>query len=489
MTNLTAGIAKGAIWSTAATVARLASSILILPVLARYLEPRDFGVVQMSMPFIFLFMVLTEAGINPALVRHDNPSRAMWTSIFWTNVGLATCFAVLLALAAPLVAAFYDEPDVGPIVIGLAAVLVLQSLSSVPYAWLQRKMQFRRLAIIEIVSNVISIIVAIVAVMMGAKAWALVYQQVAIYATKAVLFSVSDRPPISFSYAADEIRVLMRFGISLVGAQLITFAGNHAANIIIGRMLGAGPLGLYSIAYRLTVLPGQTFSFGLSGVFLPALSRLRHEPHRLRTACMRMFRILTSMVFPVFAGLGALAGPFVLVIVGERMASAIPLVQFLAPVAALQAMIPLYATVYIALGRTDVMLRWSIIQNVAFIAAYIVGSWFGGIVGVAMALCVAQLLILLPASKAMVSLLDGDLTDLAKATAINAGGAVVMALVVYAISIYVAAQGGSPLMQLIVGIPTGAAFYVLVLLWLQRDTLLEIINLAGAALRPPGAAE
>ncbi|MCU0732403.1 MAG: oligosaccharide flippase family protein, partial [Hyphomonas sp.] len=103
-------VARGAIWTMAATTARIASAILILPVLTRLLSPEDFGLIQLAMPLIFFMMVFSDFGLQPALIVAEKPTDKLWSTAFWTGMGAATILTSLLVIAAPFIADFYNEP-------------------------------------------------------------------------------------------------------------------------------------------------------------------------------------------------------------------------------------------------------------------------------------------------------------------------------------------------------------------------------------------
>lgn len=476
MTNLAERVAKGAAWNTAASIARIGSSVLILPVLARYLEPRDFGLVQMGTPIVIFLMAISELGVSPAIIRADNPDRKMWSSVLWTHVASAIVAAGLLILAAPALGDYYRDQEVVPILYGLAGIIVLQSFITVPYAWLQRELHFEYLAIVDVVTNLFSMVVAIAAAYYGAGAWSLVYQQLALYISKGIMQWAAARPPVAFVYSFNAIRGILRFSLNLVGAQVVNFFSRMAEPLLIGRFLDAAAVGYYSIATRLVVFPVQIFAWSLAGTLLPALSKVKNEPHRLRTACVRILCIVTLMTFPVCAGLAALAEPLIIFALGHKMAPAAPVLVLLAPVSAIQCITSTYGTILMAVGRTDVLFRLSAITGVITVGAMAIGVQFG-LQGVAIGTLIANAIIFLPVSKAVFEELQGTLMDVVKAIGANAVSATLMALVVNLTSRQLSHHGFEPLELLAICIPLGVAIYGALIWVFQREMALDLSNL------------
>ncbi|MDP3459230.1 MAG: oligosaccharide flippase family protein, partial [Hyphomonas sp.] len=154
-------VAKGAIWTMAANAARIASAILILPVLTRLLSPEDFGLIQIAAPFLFFLMVFSDLGMQPALVVADKPSDKLWSTAFWTGMGAAAGLTLILILAAPAVALFFKEPRAELILQVLAITMLIGGTMIVPGAWLLRNMKFRTLAIVEFSSVTAGIVAAL----------------------------------------------------------------------------------------------------------------------------------------------------------------------------------------------------------------------------------------------------------------------------------------------------------------------------------------
>jgi len=467
---------SGALWSTAANAARFSANILILPILARYLTPHDFGLVQLGAPLIFFFMAMSELGINPALVRKDHVSHALWSTTLWTNMMAAALFAGILIALAPAIGSFYREPDAVPILIALCSILVLQSVSSMPYAWHRRAMNFRWLAIIEVTSNIFSAVVAIVTAAYNAGAWAIVYQQLTLYVTKAVFCWSTSRPPLRLTFSLQELRSVFGFGMNVTGAYVVELAANQVITMLLGRYLGVAQVGLYSLGYRLTVLPSLFFSRGLAGTFLPALGKIQNEPYQHRHASLRILRLSSFGAFPAFAGICALADPVANLFFGANMAGVAPVVQALAPTAAIVTLANFYGTILMSLGKSAAFLKFAALTQFLSVAGVAIGlNW--GLVGAVQGLLIANAIAIVPGTYVVAQMLEIRTSNLLAAMIPNALSAFAMGLVVYGFQLELDAQGVSSAVQLFICVPTGAAVYAIASILIEKRSLIEAVQL------------
>ncbi len=389
--SMAGSVVKGAAWATMANIARIASAIFVLPVLARFLSPDDFGIVQIGMPVVLFLMMFNDFGFGPALVRAKSVSKQAWTSVFWINVAVgATLTAIIYFLSAP-VAGWFNQPRAEPILQVLSFTVILNCLTITPAAKLQRQMRFDLLSMVEVFSIGAGIAVAIFSAIQGYGAWSLVFQQVVMFSLKTILMWLLARPPIAPIISVDELREMFGFSSNMMLTRVVNFVSRNADNIIIGRILGAAALGYYSIAYRILLLPVEVFAWGLSQVLMPAMSTFQENKGRMRAATLRTYRLISLCTFPAMAGVSLLAEPLIIVVLGERMAPAAAILQIIAPVGAIQSLGSTQGAMYMALGRADILFRLSLIGMAASVIGFQVGvNW--GLEGVATAylvLCVS----------------------------------------------------------------------------------------------------
>jgi O-antigen/teichoic acid export membrane protein len=454
-------VAKGAIWTVTGIAARIASSILILPILTRLLSPEDFGLLQIAAPFLFFVMLFSDLGMQPALVVAEQPTRRLWSTAFWTGLGMATILTLALIAAAPLVAAFYNEPRAAPILQALSVTIFIGGTMIVAGGWLLRNMKFRTLAIVEFGSVTLGILAALAAAFAGWGVWSLVVQQVVMFALKATALCIASRAPLAFEYSFSDLKGIMGLSWGM------TFLGTTA-------------LGLYGIAWRVMTMPIEIFAGGVFHVLIPTIGQLKNEPDRLRAALMKTYRTISLFTFPAMAGIAALSVPLTLFVFGEKFAPAASPIAALAIHGALQSLVTVQGTVFIVLGRIDIMYRWALISLAMLIVCLLIGvQW--GLVGAGIGYLVSSLICSPLSIRAMMKLIGADLADLSEALLVHTLIAIVMGLIVFGVTLLLP-DTWSSFAVLALGVPLGVAIYVGGLFMFDRKAIDDVLGMARSVL-------
>ena len=477
MSQLTQTATKGAAWNSVASLARIASALLILPVLARLLDPADFGILAVGMPIVLFMMMFNDMGIGPALVRAQAPSRAFWSTAFFTNLFMGSLLTVIVFMTAGIVADGFNLPRAEPILQALAFALLLNCFSVVPGAWLLRKFKFRELALIEITSSTAGIAVAIYTAYNGAGAWALVWQQLTMFALKSLLLWIFAKVPIGLTFDFREIKAIIPFISNLLGAQVINFFARNSDNFIIARVLGDTALGFYSIAYRIMLMPIQFLAWGIASVLLATLSTIQTDLPRVKHACLRVFRVIALISFPLMAGIAALSEPLIGFLLGPKMLPAAPILAILAPIGAFQSLSSAQGSMFMTLGRTDVLLKYTILTTIVVVIAFLIGTQYG-LVGTATAYLIGNIILIIPVFRSLLGLMGGRLADMWQAVGMTAINATLMGVVVFLIADYGRLMGATYFETLLVCVPIGVGLYGLLLLLCDRMAYAELIDLA-----------
>lgn len=484
--SLAQRVAKGAVWTIAATIARIASTILILPVLTRLLSPEDFGLIQIAMPFIYFMLVFNDFGMQPALVVAENPTSKLWSTAFWSGMAMATVLSLALVLTAPFIADFYNEPR-AELIIQLLAITVLASGTMiVPGAWFLRTMNFRTLAIVEFTTVTIGIIVALTCAIKGYGVWSLVIQQLVMYVLKAGALCIASNAPLKFEFSFPELKSIMNVGFGMTGTRVLQFISRNVDIIIIGRVLGAAALGFYSIAWRIMMMPVEIFANALFAVMLPALGEIKDDHGRLKAALFKTYRMISLFTFPVMAGIAALSVPFTHVVFGESFAPAAFPMAALAAYGALQSLLFMQGSVFLALNRVDIMWRWSLISAVVLIVCLLIGvQW--GLEGASLGYLAATLICAPLNFRALLNLIGARLIEAWGALQVQALLSIGMSLAVYALTLVL--PGSWPkLYILVVGVPVGVVIYLGGLALFDRKAITDVIDIGRSILARQAAA-
>jgi PST family polysaccharide transporter len=406
--SLKATARSGSRWTVLGYGGAKVSTTLLFVVLARLLTPEDFGVVAIAVVFVALLQLLVEGGFRDALIQRAELERGHVDTVFWTSVGTGVLLAGGLVLAARPLSVLYREPLLAQILPVLAIGLLAGALGSTQVAQMRRALRFRPLAIRAISSNVVASAAAVVVALLGGGVWALVAQFVVLNIVQSVLLWVlaSSRPGLCVSRR--HFHDLFGFSRNSLGTQLLQFTNNRGDDFLIGAVLGPGPLGLYSVAYRLLTTLNDVINRSLLGVAFPVFSRLRHDPERLRNAYCLVLKVGTAVAFPGFLFFTVAAPEVVEVVFGDRWMPAAPVMAVLAIFGALQTALMITDSCLQAIGRPEIVFRNRLVNTSVQIASFAVAAPFG-IVWVAWALVArAYLLAALP----VLSLIRAGVVDL-----------------------------------------------------------------------------
>jgi O-antigen/teichoic acid export membrane protein len=384
VTGLTKRSLAGTGWSTITAVARQILTIASVMTVARILGPRAYGLVGMSALVTNLILNFRDLGTTAALIQRPAISRSLLSSLFWINVSMGLLLSAVTVLTAPLVAQFFHTPELIPILRVFAISMFIASCGLVHNAILTREMSFRSIALTDLIAAVLTYLVALAGALAGWGVWSLVFASVTTSLASTIGYWIrsSFRPRFEFNFP--EVKSIAVFSSNLSASGLVNYAYRNTDNLIVGRVLGSVPLGYYQMAYNLMLTPIQNISSVISAVLFPAFSRIQDDNDRFRSAYVRACLLIALLTFPVMAGLGVVADPLIRAVLGTKWLGAIPIFQVLSTVGLVQSVQTTVGVIYQAKGRTDLMLRLSLLFLIATVVAFLVGVHFGAL-GVAVA--------------------------------------------------------------------------------------------------------
>jgi O-antigen/teichoic acid export membrane protein len=405
---------------------------------------------------IGLIAIFRELGTTAAIIQRKQLTQEFLSSIFWANMALAGVTFTLAIATSPLLALFFHQPRIGPIVRLLAGGFLLSSLASVPSALLTRDMSFRRVTMIEIGAAVFATAFAVVMAVRGAGVWSLVISSLASTCVTTVFLWRSSpwRPKWLVSWK--ELRSIASYSLNLSGFNLVNYFSRNADNTIVGRYLGAYQLGFYQVAYNLMLYAVQNISQVMGRVLFPVFAKVQGDNARFRQAYTKAVSTIAVITFPMMAGVMAVADPFVAAVLGEKWHPVASLLIILAPVGLMQSVITTVGNIYYAKGRTDWLFRWGL-----FATALSVGSFFAGlpwgIRGVAVAYLIVNLLLVYPTFAVPFRLIDLKMKDFLRPLWPILGFSMVMLAVVRVLGLLLRFQ--KPVGQLAALVPVGVLVY------------------------------
>lgn len=351
-------------------------------VLARLLMPKDFGVLGMATMVTGLVQIFQDLGMGQALVQRREVEQRHVAAAFWGTLVMGLLLCGLAALIAPYVGLFFKEPRMVPVLRMVALTFVISPFGTIPYAMLQRKMDFRTPFYSGIAGALAYAAVGVTMALQGYGYWSLVGGLLASTFASVVALCLITRhlPPLvpSFSGMSD----LLSFGVGATGVGIFSYIAQQADYFVVGRRLDSAALGLYTRAFTLVHQPLGMVGNVLSPVLFPMFARLRDDHPRARAVLSETLNAVSLLFFPAL-GLCAVSAPeLVPVVLGKQWLGAVAPIQVLAISGMLRVLINPSAMLAKGFGAVySQVWRNAVYAGVLATAAYVGTFW--GIVGVA----------------------------------------------------------------------------------------------------------
>jgi PST family polysaccharide transporter len=367
----------------------------VLIVLARFITPADFGVFVMATSFLWVTITFSDLGLGTAVLQQHELTEGHASAVFQINLATGLAFALLFVVASPLFGLFYHDPRVTHVAAVLSLAFIFSGLTAVQLALLRRALKFGVLLRAQIIASVVSSAAAVILALIGAGYWALTVRALA--------------DPLIFSFLAwsssgwlpgrakwdQTTKTLLRYGGHNLGFTLLSSVGRQIDSILVGWRFGSVELGSYALASRLFYLPLVHAAWPLGYVMIPALSRLRDDPDRLRRWYSKLLRMVTFIALPPMCSLAICADDVVYLVAGPQWTKAAEILRVLGPVGALQVGTATIDWLMLSQGQARRSFVWEAVRTTICLACVVVGLPWGA-TGVAAGLAAATILLFPP---------------------------------------------------------------------------------------------
>ena len=379
---------QGVVWTYVSFAGSKLLVFISTVVLARLLAPAEFGQVGFALLVISYMDTVGDFGVSSALIyERERPEEAanvaflisLATGLAW----FAACFA-----GAPLVADFFNDPAVVPVLRVMSLVFIVNALGNTHDAILRRDLDFKKRLVPDFAMAALKGVCSVGLALAGWGVWSLVWGQLigTAAATVALWLIVPWRPRLRATWA--RARGMLAYGGQIVSVNVISAIVHDADFVIVGRVLGSAALGLYSLAYRTPEFFITMVIWVIGKVTFPVYSKLRDDPEALSEAFLMTLRYLSLITLPAGLGLAALGGLFVEGFYGGQWVPAVRTLQALAVAGALRSLGSHAGDVYKATGRPGILTKLGLLRAAVIVPAMLWGARYG-IFGVA----VAQLIV------------------------------------------------------------------------------------------------
>ena len=346
-------------------------------VLARLLLPEDYGLIALVTIFITLANVFVQSGFNTALIQKKDADEVDFSSVFYLSLFVAGLLYIILFFTSPLIANFYREPQLVPVLRVLALTLFFGAFNSIQNAYVAKNMMFKKLFYSSLGAMLVSGTIGVIFAYMGLGVWALVIQQLVnqFMITVILWFTVKWRPQIMFSF--NRIKSLFSYGSRLLASALLNTIYMDLRTLIIGRIYSPMILGFFNRGKQFPQFIVSNIDGSIQSVMLPTLAAHQDDRQRVKEMVRRSIVTSSFIMLPMMIGLAVVAEPLVKILLTDKWLPAVPFLQIFCASYVLMPIHTANLQAINALGRSDIFLKLEIIKKIIGLIILAISLPFG----------------------------------------------------------------------------------------------------------------
>lgn len=379
--NLKQKAVKGVVWTALQKYSTMLIQFISGIILARLLTPHDYGCIGMLMIFMVLAESFIDGGFGSALIQKKRPTQEDYSTIFFWNLGMAVLLYAVLYLSAPVIASFYGIPQLSDILRVQGMVLFIYAFNIVQRNQLRKKLNFKVLSIVTILTSVTALTVTVIMAYHGFGVWALVAQNILTAAIPAAIFwfYVRWRPQLVFSWQS--FRELFSFGFYMFLTHILNQFGQQIQGLLIGKFYNAATMGYYSKANATERLASTSISKVMSQVTYPLYAEMQDNKAALGDMIKKITLTLSYVTFPLMFILLLCAKPLFILLYSERWADSVPYFQVLCIAGLAYSLQSVNYQSIAAIGKSRTMFVWTFVKRAMGILFVVAGLLLDGMRG------------------------------------------------------------------------------------------------------------
>ncbi len=363
------------IWRFMERIGAQGVTFVVSIVLARLLNPAVYGTVALVTVFTTIMQVFVDSGLGSALIQKKNADELDFSTVFYFNMLVCAVLYAVMFVGAPLIADFYELPELVPIVRVSSLTLLISGVKNVQQAYVSRHMMFKRFFYSTIGGTILSAGIGIGMAYAGYGVWALIAQNLSNLAMGTIILwvTVRWRPKPMFSW--QRLKGLFSFGWKLLASNLIDTVYRDFRQLIIGKMYTTNDLAFYNKGNQFPHLIAVNINSSIDSVLHPVMASEQDNRDRVKAMARRAIKTSTYIMMPMMMGLAICAEPIVKIVLTEKW---LPCVLFLRVFCFTYAFYPIHTAnlnAIKAMGRSDMFLRLEVLKKVVGVVALLATMW------------------------------------------------------------------------------------------------------------------
>lgn len=351
-------------------------------VLARLLSPADYGLMAIAMVVIGFVSFFNEVGIGSAIVQKTKLTDSEVNGCFAIALMASSLLCLVTILASGLIADFFGNAQLRPMLSVLASAFILGAFGTVPLAFLRKEMHFKAIAGITIVAVIVQSLVCLACAAAGMAAWSLVWGFLAysIVQTMGALLLSPWRP--KGPYGIREASSLVMYGLHVTNSRVFWYMYTNADKLIVGKLLGERSVGIYDMAFSLATLPSSQVTSLVTNVASPLFAKLQNDLARLTAVILKLTRGIAYVTYPALVGMLVTSRELIAVILGDKWMDILIPFAALCMMGLIKSVDPLLSQVLIGTGHAKKLSAYTALCGVVMSLAVFVGAVLDGLRGV-----------------------------------------------------------------------------------------------------------
>lgn len=387
-TNLKGKAISGVIWIVIQKYSFMFISLMSAIILARLLEPEDYGCIGMLAIFISLAEVFIDAGFGSALIQKKNPTQTDYSTIFFLNIVFSVLIYALLYFSAPVIADFYQMPILCSVLRVQGILLLLYALNIIQLNQLKKKLQFKVIAIANVIASLIGFVVAMILAYNHYGVWALVAQYLIFAAIPTIIYWCTNKWIPKFKFSIKSVKELFNFGGFMLLSSILNKIGSQINGLLIGKMYTPAIMGYFYKAQSTEDLASRSISGVLSQITFPLYAAKQDDKKELIIIIKRLTMTVSYITTPMLVLLSLLAKPVFIILYSEKWLPCVPYFQMLCFAGIAVCLHAVNSQALAAIGKSRVMFNWTVIKKIVEIFLIIIGIIVQGIYGLLFAMII-----------------------------------------------------------------------------------------------------
>jgi teichuronic acid exporter len=368
---------KALLWSSVERFSAKGLQFIVGIILARLLLPSDYGLIGMITIFLAISQTFVDSGFSNALIQKKDRNETDYSTVFFFNIGVGLFSYMILFFCAPLIANFFNSPELTSLTRVIGINVFITSLTVVQVAKLTISLDFKTQVKASFPSIIIGGTVGIIMAYKGYGVWALVIQSLVISGLNTLFLWLFSKWIPKAVFSKTSFKQLFSFGSKLLVTGLLNTIFINIYLIVIGKLFSAKQLGFYTRALQLQKFPSENITGIMQRVSFPVLSSLQDDNKKLETTFRLFIRLSVFVIFPLMIGLAVVSEPLIRLILTDKWMPVVPLLQLLCIVGMLYPLHAINLNILYVKGRSDLVLKLEVIKKILISIAILVTFSFG----------------------------------------------------------------------------------------------------------------